>query len=102
MSNGDIESVVRDALQELVESESDVDEFSWSLIPSKRLAEGGLGLQLNAWWIFLFKLRDEYLPQEHPYSELPVDENDRTLAEKTHNKELEDISYDLTKILENS
>ena len=98
MSTTDVESTVRTALQDLVLRETGVDEFSWALKPSKRLAESGLGLSLNSWWSKLDRLKDNYLPQVDPYTKLPVD--DRRLAEKTHDKELEDVVTDILAVLE--
>ena len=88
-----IQDTIENAIRECVERETDVQVFSFSLKPSKPLAESGLGLQPNAWHALLDRLKDNYLPQTPPYTGLLIDQ---AFVDKTYDKDLGSTSQQLT------
>ncbi len=91
-----IQDTIENALRQCVEAETDIQVFSFSLKPSKPLADGGLGLQPNAWHGLLDRLKDSYLPQSAPYTKLLIDQ---TLVDKTYDKDLGTTSQKLTLLI---
>jgi hypothetical protein len=80
----------------MVLGDTGVTTFSWMLVPSKPLGDGGLGAGWNAWHILLDRLRPHYFPQQLPYSRLVTDV---ILVDTTLSKDLRSLRYKLTERL---
>jgi len=89
-----IERHVVKAIQEMVTEDTSAT-FSYSLVPSKRLSDGGLGVSWNGWHAMLGSLKNR-MPAAQPYRSLVIDV---LLVETTFTKELRSLRYWLVKQL---
>ncbi len=96
MSRAQIEREVGDGLRAMVLAETPQETFSFSIVPSKSIAQGGLDASFNRWRALLVRLRDDHLPQRQPYSDLQIDV---ILVDKTLNKNLRSARYQITERL---
>jgi hypothetical protein len=88
-ARADIEAVVVEALEKMVERNTSAPRFSFALVPSKPLADNGLGLSWNGWHANL-KAFLALLPASKPYSKLIVDV---MWVDETYTKDLRSFRY---------
>ena len=88
-SKKQIENAVIQAMTQMIEKKTRAP-FSFALVPSKRLADGGLGATWPAWHALLVDLAKDFLPSSRPYSGLKVDV---MLVDTTYNKDLRSLRY---------
>jgi hypothetical protein len=93
-TDNEVEEVVGDAIQRLVDEETGAPSFSWSLIPSKELSDGGLSVRFGRWKALLDDLQSKYLPQRPPYSKIAIDD---VLADATLDKNLRTTQREVVK-----
>lgn len=93
-TDNEVEEVVGAAIQRLVDEETGAPSFSWSLIPSKELSDGGLSVRFGRWKALLDDLRSKYLPQRPPYSKIVIDD---VLADATLDKNLRTTQREVVK-----
>lgn len=97
MNLEDVIETIRECMIPFVDRETDVTEFSYSLVPQKRIAEGGLGAgTLEAWEGLLRRFQRDYLPQDAPFQNVQFG---TPAAEKTHSLELSRVCIELADIL---
>lgn len=92
-SDNEIEEVVGQAIADMVDQETSA-EFSWSLVPSKELSDGGLGVGWNAWHALLDDLKSRHLSKSPPYSKLVID---NLLVDTTLDKNLRTLRSEVVK-----
>lgn len=92
-SDNEIEEAVGQAIADMVEQETPA-EFSWSLVPSKELSDGGLGVGWNAWHALLDDLKSRHLLRKAPYSKLVIDD---LLVDTTFDKNLRTVRSEVVK-----
>lgn len=96
MSRAQIERDVGDGLRQLVLQDTAQTRFTFSIVPSKSIASGGLEVSFNGWRALLNRLKDNHLPQGRPYSDLLIDV---ILVDKTLEKDLRSARYQITERL---
>lgn len=79
----EIENAVITAIKDAI-SEETSGEFSWGIVPAKRLSDGGLGATWNGWRAIIGTVISK-LPEAHPYSSLVIDV---VLVDETYTKTL--------------
>jgi hypothetical protein len=84
-----IEAVVVTALEKMVDTNTGAAKFSFALVPSKSLRDGGLGLTWNGWHANLGAFL-QLLPNQKPYSKLVVDVR---WVDDTYTKDLRSFRY---------
>ena len=95
MTRDDVARDVERALLALIEKET-AATFSYSIVPSKPLGDGGLGAEWTAWHALLIKFRTTYLPKRPAYeSWFP----DPLLVNDTVDKQLRSTRYQIIKRL---
>jgi hypothetical protein len=89
LTRSEIEGEVVKALERLVNEYTSAPNFSFALVPSKRLNDGGLGMKWNGWHASLHTFAS-LLPRKKPYTRLIIDV---MLVEDTFNKNLQSLRY---------
>ena len=81
----DIDEDVNKALRKLVAEQFPGVDFSYSLVPSKSITEGGFGASWNGWRALLNNLKDTHLRKRPSYRKFDVGPK---LVDDTLSKEL--------------